>query len=62
MSKSVEEVLGGVFTERKAVIRGRVEGPRRPKRSQQKHFLGRGYGGEDGKMKGAWLSGEYYRV
>jgi len=47
------DMLGSVFTERKKpVIRGRQEGPRRPKRADKSGYKGRGYSGVDGAMKG----------
>jgi hypothetical protein len=57
--EATRDLLEAVFTERKkAVIRGRQEGPRRPKRSTKAGYKGRGYSGPGGKMKGRDLSGE----
>lgn len=51
------EIMESLFTERrKAVIRGRQEGPRRPERASR--FAGSGYKGPGGQMQGKWVSGE----
>ena len=42
----------------KAKLRGRQDGPRRPARSKQAGFKGRGYSGPGGRMAGQWQSGE----
>lgn len=53
MDEKTIEMLESVFTERKkAVIRGRQEGPRRPERSTKAGYKGRGYSGKGGAMKG----------
>jgi len=50
----VRQILEDVFTERKkATIRGRAKGLRRPKRAEKQHYLGRATG-----MRGRDLSGE----